>query len=198
MFMPLLIHTGILGVRFLMTILFLSLLSILSNRRKKDSQESNYTYFVISIVVFFLSFTLNSLHLDLGMTLGLFAIFGIIRYRTETIRTEEMTYLFAFIGISVINSLIPYDTVVELIAINIIIISCIAVAQKLFLPKGPKPVLSEKLKNSQVVVDMQENITDLEDEIIQGFESRYQKKVQRVVLKSIDEQNKKITFTLFY
>jgi cell division protein FtsW (lipid II flippase) len=198
MFMPLLIHTGILGVRFLMTILFLSLLSILSNRRKKDSQESNYTYFVISIVVFFLSFTLNSLHLDLGMTLGLFAIFGIIRYRTETIRTEEMTYLFAFIGISVINSLIPYDTVVELIAINIIIISCIAVAQKLFLPKGPKPVLSEKLKNSQVVVDMQENITDLEDEIIQGFESRYQKKVQRAVLKSIDEQNKKITFTLFY
>jgi hypothetical protein len=45
---------------------------------------------------------------------------------------------------------------------------------------------------------MQENIAELEDEIIQGFESRYQKKVQRVVLKSIDEQNKKITFTLFY
>ena len=43
--------------------------------------------------------------LDLGLALGLFAIFGIIRYRTDPLKVREMTYLFVVIGVSIINAL---------------------------------------------------------------------------------------------
>jgi hypothetical protein len=59
----------------------------------------------IGAIVFLLSFLLNNVKLELGFALGLFAIFGIIRYRTDAIPIKEMTYLFIIIGISVINAL---------------------------------------------------------------------------------------------
>ena len=56
-------------------------------------------------MVFFLCFLLENVKLELSFALGLFAIFGIIRYRTETIPIKEMTYLFVVVGLSVINAL---------------------------------------------------------------------------------------------
>ena len=64
-----------------------------------------FTFFLISIIVFLLCFLLDNVKLQLGFALGLFAIFGILRYRTDTIPIKEMTYLFLVIGISVINAL---------------------------------------------------------------------------------------------
>ena len=64
-----------------------------------------FTYILFSIVVFFLCQLLSNVKLGLGFALGLFAIFGIIRYRTDAIEIKEMTYLFLIIGMSVINSL---------------------------------------------------------------------------------------------
>lgn len=64
-----------------------------------------FTYIMISTTVFFLCFLLGNIELQLGFALGLFAIFGIIRYRTDTIPIREMTYLFLIITISVINAL---------------------------------------------------------------------------------------------
>lgn len=68
-----------------------------------------FTYVMISTTVFFLCFLLGSIDLQLGFALGLFAIFGIIRYRTDPIPIREMTYLFLIITISVINSLARRD-----------------------------------------------------------------------------------------
>ena len=73
---------------------------------KKSSKESfTFSFYVISLIVFFLCFTLKKFELGLGMALGLFAIFGILRYRTNTLPIKEMSYLFVVIGISVINAL---------------------------------------------------------------------------------------------
>ncbi|HDS07555.1 MAG TPA: DUF4956 domain-containing protein, partial [Bacteroides sp.] len=63
-----------------------------------------FTYILISLVVFFMCFLLENIKLELGFALGLFAIFGIIRYRTTQIPIREMTYLFLVIGLSVINA----------------------------------------------------------------------------------------------
>jgi len=68
-------------------------------------KEYFFTYILISITVFMLCITLDNVKLELGFALGLFAIFGIIRYRTTQIPIKEMTYLFLVIGISVINAL---------------------------------------------------------------------------------------------
>jgi len=73
----------------------------------KNSQRKDFyfSYIAIGVVVFFLSSLLNNVKLELGFALGLFAIFGIIRYRTDAIPIKEMTYLFIIIGVSVINAL---------------------------------------------------------------------------------------------
>jgi hypothetical protein len=73
----------------------------------KTSRRKDYffTYFLISTVVFFLCILLDNVKLGTGFALGLFAIFSIIRYRTNPIPIKEMTYLFIIIGVSVINAL---------------------------------------------------------------------------------------------
>tara|TARA_Y200000002_G_scaffold81230_1_gene64110 strand:- start:670 stop:1272 length:603 start_codon:yes stop_codon:yes gene_type:complete len=83
----------------------------------------SFTFLMISVIVFFLCFTLKNFDLNLGMALGLFAIFGIIRYRTQPLQTEEMTYLFITIGMAVINALSDeFLSIYELIVINLVVI----------------------------------------------------------------------------
>ncbi len=78
-----------------------------------------FTYYLIGVITFFLCFGLKKLEIDTGMGLGLFAIFGIIRYRTDTIEIKEMTYLFLIIGISVTNALASSKiSILEMALIN--------------------------------------------------------------------------------
>jgi len=72
---------------------------------KAHRKDYLFTYYLIGMITFFLCFGLKKLDIDTGMGLGLFAIFGILRYRTEGIEIKEMTYLFLIIGISVMNAL---------------------------------------------------------------------------------------------
>lgn len=86
-------------------------------------KEYLFTFYLIGTVVFFLCFTLKKYELDLGMALGLFAIFGILRYRTTPIDVKEMTYLFVVIGISVMNALSNKKmSYVEILSANSIIL----------------------------------------------------------------------------
>jgi len=73
--------------------------------RKTHRKDYMTTFSLISLTVFFLVFLLDSIELQIGLALGLFAVFGIIRYRTISIPIKEMTYLFVIIGISIINAL---------------------------------------------------------------------------------------------
>ena len=74
--------------------------------------------------------------IDTGMGLGLFAIFGIIRYRTNPIQIKEMTYLFLIIGISVVNSLASRQiSITEMLIINISVIALTAGLEYVWLLK---------------------------------------------------------------
>lgn len=72
---------------------------------KYKRKDYVFTYLMINTVVFILCFLLDNVKLELGLALGLFAIFGIIRYRTNPIPIKEMTYLFVVIGLGVVNAL---------------------------------------------------------------------------------------------
>lgn len=91
--------------RFGINLSFLTLIIRFLYYKNARNKEYFFTYYMIGVIVFFLCFTLKKFELDLGMALGLFAIFGILRYRTNSIEIKEMTYLFVVIGVSVINSL---------------------------------------------------------------------------------------------
>ena len=193
-----LLESGDMGLRFLITLLFVSLLIALGSFKKENPKRNTYTYFVISTVVFFLCFTLNTIDLNLGMALGLFAIFGIIRYRTETIKAQEMTYLFAFIGLAVINSLAPFDPISELLPLNILITSSIAAAQKVLLDRDIEVAQKEKLSKTVVVLPF--NREDVFEQAVlkDRIERQIQKKIKRMDLSRIDEELNQITYTIYY
>ncbi|MBK8613225.1 MAG: DUF4956 domain-containing protein [Flavobacteriales bacterium] len=71
--------------------------------RKKDHL---FTYFLFNILIFFLCVLLNNVKLSTGFAFGLFAVFSVLRYRTEQISIKDMTYLFAVIALAVINALV--------------------------------------------------------------------------------------------
>jgi len=112
------------------------------------SKDYLFTFILISTVVFLLCFMLESVKLQIGFALGLFAIFGIIRYRTDAIPIKEMTYLFIAIGISVINALASEETsIVDLIFANAVIIFITYGFEKLWLLKheSQKVIIYEKI-----------------------------------------------------
>jgi len=72
--------------------------------KKGGFREYFFTFIIVSMMVFQICLLLGSVSLRLGFALGLFAIFGILRYRTNQIPPREMTYLFLVIGMSVKNA----------------------------------------------------------------------------------------------
>ena len=92
--------------------------------RKSRRRDYYFTFMLISISIFFLIFLLGNVKLKIGFALGLFAIFGIIRYRTESMPVREMTYLFVIIAMSVINALAVTIGYVELLTANLLFILC--------------------------------------------------------------------------
>ena len=109
-------------LRFTVNTVFIALM-ILIISKQMVLRRFSFSFLMISLIVFFLCFTLKNFDLNLGMALGLFAIFGIIRYRTQPLQTEEMTYLFITIGMAVINALSDeFLSLSELIIINLTVI----------------------------------------------------------------------------
>ena len=107
-----------------------------------------FTYLLISLTVFILCVLLDDVKLQLGFALGLFAIFGIIRYRTDPIPIKEMTYLFLVIGVSVVNALANKKiSYAELLFANFIIVFVTFGMERLWLLKheSRKMILYEKI-----------------------------------------------------
>ena len=103
---------------------FMVLLVIVRGLYYQKSKRRDYlfTFLLIGAMIFLLCSILDSVQLELGMALGLFAIFGIIRYRTSQMPIKEMTYLFIVIGLAVINALASAQIgLPELIFTNLII-----------------------------------------------------------------------------
>lgn len=117
------------------------------NSRRKDFY---FSFLAVGTVVFLISFLLSSVKLELGFALGLFAIFGIIRYRTDAIPIKEMTYLFIVIGISVINALANKKvSYVELVFTNGVIVFGLYLLEKRLKLKqeGSIRMIYEKIEN---------------------------------------------------
>jgi hypothetical protein len=128
-------------------------------------KEYLFTYILISVVVFFMIMLLENVGVEIGFALGLFAIFGMLRYRTQQIPIREMTYLFLVIGVSVINSLanrrVSYS---ELLLTNAVIILATYLLEKVFLMKTEtkKLVYYEKIdlikpeNREEMIADLKE------------------------------------------
>jgi len=132
--------------------------------RRSGRREFVITSILFAVTIFLLIFLLNSVRLQIGMALGLFAIFGIIRYRTEQVSIRDMTYLFVIIGISVINGLAMTVSYSELLVTNLLFIGSIAFLEssKFVKHTSTKVILYEKIdlikpeKHKELKADLEE------------------------------------------
>ena len=110
--------------RMALNVFFTALVVLGVYVRRHGKTEFVFTYFMFNLITFGLCFLLRKVKVDMGFALGLFAVFGILRYRTEQIRTRDLTYLFVVIGIAILNAVVNKKvSMAELMLFNICIVA---------------------------------------------------------------------------
>jgi hypothetical protein len=139
-------------VRFSMNLIVIIIIVVglyAKNSRRKDFY---FSYIAISMGIFLLCFLLANVKMELGFALGLFAVFSIIRYRTDSIPIKEMTYLFVVIIVSVINALANKKiSYAELFSTNLLIVGGLYILEKILHLRQEISyrILYEKIENVQ-------------------------------------------------
>ncbi len=147
------------------------------NSRRKDFY---FSYIAVSVAIFLLCFLLGSVKMELGFALGLFAVFSIIRYRTDSIPIKEMTYLFVVIIVSVINALANKKiSYVELVSTNLLIVGSLYILEKILHLRQELSyrILYEKIENVQ---------TGREEELLADLRLRTGINIKRFEIERID------------
>ena len=108
-----------LGLRLLFDLFFTSFIVLFVYIRKHGKTEYVFTFFLFNLITFSVCFLLRKIEIELGFALGLFAVFGILRYRTEPIRTRDLTYMFVVIGLAILNALVSKKvSLAEVLLVN--------------------------------------------------------------------------------
>ena len=157
-------------VRFAINLTFLTITVRYLYYRYAYNKDYLFSFSMVNIVAFFICFALKKFDLEIGMALGLFAIFGIVRYRTDAIPIKEMTYLFVVIGFAVLNALTNKKmSYVELLFANGAIVIGLALLEKYWFVKSERSkdvVLEEidliKPENYQALKENLESRTGLQ------------------------------------
>lgn len=139
-----------------------------------------FSYFAISASVFILSFLLHHLEFELSLAVGLFAIFGILRFRTDPIPIKEMSYLFTGITISVINAL-SFDFFVlhQVLIANVLLWILLAFMERVFYKTKESclPLLYDRLDLLA---------PDKREELLEDLRSRTGLDISEVKIKQFD------------
>lgn len=115
--------------------------------KKSHRRDYYFTYMVFSATIFLILYQLQNLQMEMTLALGLFAIFSMIRYRTEQLPIREMTYLFVLIGISIINGSGLTSSYTAFVVTNILVILLIWLLESLGFSKrqATKIITYEKI-----------------------------------------------------
>ena len=179
-------------LRFLLNLFFLTGIVKFIYYKHNQKREYLFTFYLIGIVVYFLCFTLKKYELDLGMALGLFAIFGIIRYRTLPLEVKEMTYLFVVIGVAVMNALSNKKmSYAEIIAANTIILLALYFLERYW-------ARTETL-SKEVIYEIIENIRPENHELLKAdLEKRLGVEILSFEIKNINFLKDVAKITVYY
>lgn len=166
-------------IRFSLNVLICWLIIQQFYYRKGGRRDFYLTFLLFAVTVFLLIFLLENVKLQMGFALGLFAIFGMIRYRTETVPIREMTYLFVIIGISVINGLAMTASYSELIVTNglFVIFIWILESSRVLKRTSNKVILYDK-------IDL--IVPERQDELIRDLKARTGLNVLKIDIGNID------------
>ena len=176
------------GINFIFLIIIVRLIYY----KMKDDKDYVFTFIMFNILTFFICFLLRKVPMQMGFALGLFAVFGILRYRTEAIPIRQMTYLFIVIGISMINALSNKSiSIFELIFTNSFITLITYLIDRVWFQtiEESKNILYEKID-----LIKPENQEDL----IQDLKERTGLPIHAVKIVKIDFLRDTASITIFY
>lgn len=146
---------------------------------KSKRRDYYFTFLLFAVSIFMLIYLMDGSKMKIGAALGLFAVFGIIRYRTESVPIREMTYLFFLVALSVVNGMAQKLSIAELGAANLIFVVAVALAESNMLAKH---VSCKYVKYDNIAL-----ITpDKREEMIADLEKRLGVKVLDVEVGSVD------------
>ncbi|MDQ3365886.1 MAG: DUF4956 domain-containing protein [Myxococcota bacterium] len=175
-----------------MNLMFTSIVVAAIYFRLYRNREFVFTYYVFNVITFSLCVLLSKVPMELGFALGLFAVFGILRYRTEEIRMRDLTYLFIVIGIGILNAVANKRvSLVELVTVNAVIVGITAAVE---LPaagrrQGSTPMLYDNLALLR---------PDRRPALLADLAARTGYEVVRVEIHKIDLLRDAAELTIFY
>ena len=167
-------------LRFSINVVFIIVLVWVIYFRYTKKEKFLFTFFLIGVVVFFVSSIMRRVDIGLGLAFGLFAIFGILRFRTRNFSLKDMSYLFATIGISVINSLgMMVLPLTGILVINAIILISAFVLEKI--------LCNNMFMKHSIVYDKLELLKpENQDKLIKDVSGRTGRTILRISIEKID------------
>ena len=178
--------------KFSIDLLFLFIIVRVIYYRIKEEKDYVFTFFMFNILTFFICFLLRKVPMEMGFALGLFAVFGILRYRTEAIPIRQMTYLFIVIGLSMINSLANKSiSWLEILLANAIITTITFLIDRVWFSsiEQTKSILYEKID-----LIKPEN----EQELIKDLTLRTGLEIKSVKIEKVDFLRDTAQITIYY
>lgn len=178
-------------VRFALNSLFVYIIVNFFYYPRGHRRDYYFAFVLLSVSIFMMIYLMDGSKIKIGAALGLFAVFGIIRYRTESVPIREMTYLFFVVAISVINGMSARLSVAELLASNLLFVIVVAVAES-----------NRFIKRTSCKYIRYDNIKlitpQCREALIADLESRTGLKVIRVEIGSIDFMNDTALIKMYY
>jgi hypothetical protein len=172
----------------------LALVALLVRTYSRALADSGYvfTFVLLNIVTFSVAFLLSKVPIQLGFAVGLFGVFGILRYRTEAIPARDLTYLFAVIGAALLNALSHQAiSLAELLLVNALI-GLTAVVLEL-------SAFSRREEARQVLYDRLDLLApDASDALLEDLRQRTRLPVTRFEIGNLDLLKDTAAITIYY
>ena len=160
-------------------VLFTFVVVFLIYARRHGRNEYVFTYVMFNFITFTLCYLLQNTPIELGFALGLFAVFGILRYRTEPIRIHELTYLFIVIGLGILNAIVPGNvSVLEVVVTNAAIVGLTATLEHVtWFSRGQR---------LRLIYDDMELVRGNKEALLEDLRARTGLRIERVSVDEID------------
>lgn len=171
----------------LCTIIILIRFVYLPNNKRR---EKIFTFLLFNVIIFLITYLLNKVEMSMGAAFGLFAVFAMLRYRTEDISTKDMTYLFLAIAIGLLNA-VSKGNLDELIMINVIlfVVTFLLESNWIFKKEVAKMIWYEKIE-----LIAPEHRAEMKEDL----EARLGFKINRIEINKIDLLRDAAQVFIFY
>lgn len=157
--------------------------------RNYHKNDLVFTFVIFNVVIFLLTFAFNHVKISMGAAFGMFAIFSMLRYRTEGISAKDMTYLFIVIATGLINAIQLDYSVLAFFNISIIVITFVLDGNILLKRQYSKIVLYEKIELIK---------PEFKEQLIEDLKLRTGLKITDVSINKIDFLRDVAVVEVFY